>query len=426
MKATLRKAINLRAALKFSASVLALGAACTGASAGGFINSSQSSVFNGMAYAGFAAPGSSSAATMFMNPATMTSFRGITLDTNYTFGLPSSKATGTTNAGSFGLPTSAKYDMNYFVPATYFIYQINEKFWAGVSINSTYGNATKANQLWVGSLLASTTKLRVLTATPSVAYKFNEMLSFGMGLQVQYTTVRQSVTAAGGAGITKADGWGVGVTAGLTFTPKKGTQIGLGWRSFIDQNVEGETKFGAATSSNSKGKLNLPNRVNLSLRQSVSDKLDILGSVEWQNWGRIGHARLNNPANAALSVLPFGYSDGWMFALGAEYKVMQNLTLRAGIAYEISPVKDAVRRLSLPDSDRLWLSTGLTYDVSERLSVNASYSYLHFAKAPITQTVQPGVVFTGQSKQSAHLLSIGLTSRFGVPPKREEALVKKF
>lgn len=415
----------LRAALALSTSVFAMDAM-----AGGFINSSQSTVFNGMAYAGFAAPGSSSAATLFMNPATMTGFRGLTIDTNYTFGLPSSKATGTTNLGALGRPTSANYDMNYFVPATYVVYQINPSWWAGISINATYGNSTKADRPWVGSFAASTTKLRIVTATPSLAYKFSETLSFGLGLQLSYASARQTVQIppAGvvGAGITGADGWGVGVTAGLTYKPFKGTQIGLGWRSGIEQNLQGDTHFAGITATNSKGTLQLPNRVNLSLRQTVTEKLDILGSIEWQNWGRIGHGALTNPANAALSVLPFGYRDGWMFALGAEYKAMQNLTLRAGMAYEISPVTDAVRRLSLPDSDRLWLSTGLTYDVSERLSVNASYSFLHFKKAPVTQALGGGLVFTGNVKQSAHLLSIGLTSRWGAPPKKEEALVRKF
>jgi long-chain fatty acid transport protein len=418
----------LRAALAASVSVIA-----TSAFAGGFINSSQSSVFNGMAYAGAAASGSSSAATLFYNPATMTRFRGLTLDTNYTFGLPSSKATGTTNLGSFGRPTSANYDMNYFVPASYVVYQINDRLWAGLSINSTYGNSTKASRDWVGSLGASTTKLRVITATPSLAYKINDMISIGGGVQIQYTSARQTVNLSalgvGGAGIEKADGWALGFTLGANFTPMKGTDIGIGWRSFTDQEVSGDTRFGAATSSTSKGKLNLPNRVNVSLRQAINERFDLLASVEWQNWGRIGHTRLNNPPpgpGAALGVLPFGYKDGWMFALGGEYKATQQLTLRAGIGYEISPVTDQVRRISLPDSDRLWLSAGLSYDVSERFTVNASYSYLHFQKAPIRQTIATGVVFTGESKQNAHLLSIGLTSRWGAPPKKEQPLVRKF
>lgn len=426
----------IRGALAVTTSLVALGTLTGGALAGGFINSSQSTVFNGMGYAGFAAPGSTSAATMFMNPATMTSFSRITFDSNYTFGVPTTKITGTTNVGLLGRSgSSGDVGMDYFVPATYFIYPVNDRLFFGVSLNTTYGNTTKPSGCgtaagWIGCLGAATSKLRITTLTPSVAYKINEMFSIGAGVQIQYASARQYAylppAGAASAGITKADGWGFGFTAGLTFTPTKTTQIGLGWRSFVDQNVEGTTVFGAATATNSKGTLNLPNRINLSLRQTLHPKFDLLASVEWQNWGRIGHAALTNPASPALAVLPFGYSDGWMFALGGEYRYNEKLTLRAGAAYEISPVKDAVRRLSLPDNDRLWLSTGFTYEVTDRWALNASYSYLHIKKAPITQAFGGGIIFTGESKADAHLLSVGLTSKWGGAPKREAPLVKKF
>lgn len=425
----------IKVALAASTSIVALAGMVGGAQASGFINSSQSSVFNGMAYAGAAAPGSTSAASMFMNPATMTSFKRITFDTNYTFGVPTTKINGTytgaspLNPGLNARALSGDVGLDYFVPATYFIYPFSDRLFFGVSLNTTYGNSTKADPLSRTSFLASTTKLRITTLTPSVAYKVNDMWSFGVGLQIQYASARQVVplppAGAAGAGITQADGWGVGFTAGLTFTPTKTTQIGLGWRSFVDHSIEGTSQFGAAT-ANSKGTLNLPNRVNLSLRQTFHPKFDLLASVEWQNWGRIGHAALTNPANAALAVLPFGYSDGWFFSLGGEYRYNDKLTLRAGIGYEISGVTDQVRRASLPDNDRLWLSTGFTYEVSDRFSLNASYSYLHIKKAPITQTLAAGSVFVGESKADAHLVSFGLTSRWGAPPKREDVLVKKF
>lgn len=420
-----------RLALAASASMISMQAM-----AGGFINTSQSTVFNGMAFAGAAAPGSTSAATMFMNPATMTGFRRFTMDSNYTFGIPTTRITTTSNNAGYNALFSGRsgdVGLDYFVPASYIVFPFSEQLYFGVSLNTTYGNSTKAADVWQGSLFASTSKLRVLTATPSVAYKFNEMWSFGVGLQIQYATARQVARwpgppitpVGGGVGITSADGWGVGFTAGLTFTPWKGTQIGLGWRSFIDQTIEGSTVFGPFTSTNSKGTLHLPNRVNLSLRQTVTEKLDILASVEWQNWGRIGNAALTNPADPALAVLPFNYQDGWFFSLGGEYKVSDALTWRAGIGYEISPVTDAVRRYSLPDNDRLWLSTGFTYTWSDRFSLNASYSYLHFKKAPISQSLGPLIV-RGEAKADAHLLSIGLTSRWGEGLKREEPLVRKF
>jgi long-chain fatty acid transport protein len=425
--------IFARAALLASASVFALGAA----QAGGLTNTSQSAVFNGMGYAGFAAPGSSSAATMFANPATMTGFTRMTIDTNYTFGVPVTKMNGSYTGASAALnglrpSSSGDVGMDYFVPATYVIYPINDRFTVGISLNTTYGNSIKPESQWRGSFLTHTSKLRVLTATPSVAYKINNEWSVGFGLQVQYASARQFafLPPAGAAigGISHADGVGVGWTAGVTWTPTKTTQIGLGWRSFVDQPLKGKAVLGPLLAPSAEGTLNLPNRVNLSIRQGVSEKLDILGSVEWQNYGRIGHAALKNlaPGMGALSVLPFGYRDAWMFGLGGEYKYNQALTLRAGVAYEITPVSDAIRRVSLPDNDRLWLSTGFTYNVSERFAVNGSYSFLHIKKGHISQPGPLGGTFEADAKGHAHLISLGLTSKWGAPAAREAALVRKY
>lgn len=427
-----------RAALAASVSLLALG----GAVAGGLTNTSQSSVFNGMGYAGFAAPGAETAATMFMNPATMTGFTRLTIDTNYTFGVPVTKMTGSFIGGPAGplnggrSTSSGDVGLDYFVPATYVIYPLSERITIGISLNTTYGNTTKPGDLWTGSTLAHTSKLRVLTATPSVAYKINEEWSVGAGLQIQYATARQyglptlGPIGAPQAGILEADGVGVGWTLGVTWTPTKTTQIGLGWRSFVDQPLKGRVRGGPAIVEGAEGTLNLPNRVNLSIRQGINEKLDILGSVEWQNYGRIGDAALKNlpaPLVPLLSRLPFGYRDGWMFALGGEYKYNKALTLRAGVAYEVTPVSDAIRRVSLPDNDRLWLSTGFSYKVSERLAVNASYSFLHIKKAPISTPITAlGTRFVGSANGHAHLISLGLTSKWGEPPVREAAIVRKY
>lgn len=423
-----------RAALAASVSLLALGSAV----AGGLTNTSQSSVFNGMGYAGFAAPGSESAATMFANPATMTGFTRMTIDTNYTFGVPVTKMTGAYTGASAALnglrpATSGDVGMDYFVPATYVIYPLNERLTVGISLNTTYGNSIKPDAQWRGSFLTHTSKLRVITATPSIAYKINNEWSVGVGLQIQYASARQfAFLPPGGvstAGINHADGVGVGWTAGITWTPTKTTQIGLGWRSFVDQPLKGKAILGPLIANNAEGTLNLPNRVNLSVRQGVNEKLDILGSVEWQNYGRIGDAALKNlilPAMAPLQRLPFGYRDAWMFALGGEYKYNQALTLRAGVAYEITPVSDAIRRVSLPDNDRLWLSTGFTYKVSDRFALNGSYSYLHIKKGHISQPGPLGGTFEADAKGSAHLISLGLTSKWGEGPAREAPVVRKY
>ena len=400
------------------------------AQAGGFINSSQSSVFNGMAYAGFAAPGSTSAATMFMNPATLTQFKQIMIDSNYTLGVPVTNITGTGPA-AFGSRTGSSGDVaqDYVVPATYIVVPLTDRLVAGLSLNSPYGSTIKADPTWAGNSHLVTSKLRTITVTPSLAYKINDWLSVGAGVQIQYMSARQYVTIPGAGanvGISSADGWGIGFTLGATFVPVKGTQIGIGFRSGVDQNVEGTTvnPLGLGTASGVKGTFNLPNRLNVSLRQTINPQLDLLASVEWVNWARLGTVALS--ANSTIGRnLAYNYKDGWVMSLGGEYKYNEKLTLRAGAAIEISPVTDAVRTLSTPDNDRLWLSAGLTYAVSDRLAVNASYSHI-FIKEASLNTAGAGGAFVGKAKAHADLFSLGITSKWGDAPKKEEALVRKF
>ena len=78
------------------------------------------------------------------------------------------------------------------------------------------------------------------------------------------------------------------------------------------------------------------------------------------------------PAGTVLHTIAFDYNDGWLASLGGEYKWNPNLTLRAGLAYEKSPIDDANRQISLPDADRIWTSIGASYKISEQIVCSTS------------------------------------------------------
>ncbi len=199
-----------------------------------------------------------------------------------------------------------------------------------------------------------------------------------------------------------------------------GTAIGIGYRSGINQKIEGNyvavstSPLAALNNSSIEGTLKLPDRLNLSLRQTITPDIDILGSVEWHNWSRIGTATLSGPlvaaAPASLQSIPFNYKDAWFFALGTEYKYSRDLTLRGGVAYELSPVTTEVRTTRLPDNNRLWLSTGASYKLTERFTMNASYSRVMVKDADIRIATAPA--YTGQSKAHVDILSLGLMTRW--------------
>src|SRR5690606_365526 len=97
--------------------------------------------------------------------------------------------------------------------------------------------------------------------------------------------------------------------------------------------------------------------------------LRLMGSVEWTYWSRLKELRVE-PKLGDDVIIRTNWSDGWFFALGGEYDYNPWLTLRAGVAYEISPVDSPEKLLlAVPDADRVWLSAGASYKWSESTTV---------------------------------------------------------
>lgn len=403
-----------RSAARLIASVGAAGFAGFGlagaAHAGGFINQSQSTVYNGMAYAGYAAPGASPS-SMFLNPATITAFSRITTENNFSIVMPNTKINGTGPGGN--TRGSGDIGQDAFVPGSFAVVPLSDRLFLGVAFNAPFGLTTKPDAGWGGQFNSSTTKARTYNLTPSLAYKLSDTVSIGLGLQIQYFEAKYLSAAPFAPFVAgfEGDGWGFGATAGLTWTPVAGTAFGLGYRSRIDQAIEGKYVGLLFTGQTLKSTIKLPDRVNLSVRQAVSKDLDLLASVEWQGWGRIGTSALKGVGvSAALPGLPFEYKDGWFFALGGEYRWTPALTLRAGVGYELSPVTDRVRTTRLPDNNRTWLSAGFSYELNQRFTINASYSHILVKDAPIAIAAP---AYVGTSKAFIDIVSLGVTTRWG-------------
>jgi len=69
-------------------------------------------------------------------------------------------------------------------------------------------------------------------------------------------------------------------------------------------------------------------------------------------------------------------------SLGGNYAYNENLTLRAGVSYDQSPVKSAeLTHPALPDSDRYQYSFGANFKLNPRSSIDLAYSYIDFKDA---------------------------------------------
>ena len=160
-------------------------------------------------------------------------------------------------------------------------------------------------------------------AAPSVAYRFNDWISFGIGAQIQYAkaTFNKGVTIPARATLCGStlhgDGWAYGLTAGVTLTPTPTTTIGIGYRSALNQDIDGSLLMTGAIAAFSNGSIhttvNLPDTVSLGVRQRVTPQLTLLGTAEWTNWSRIGTSNILQASGAPALVgatpvtLPFQY-----------------------------------------------------------------------------------------------------------------------
>src|SRR5262245_7164062 len=392
-----------RSAMLGAATLCGLGAFAETVHAGGFGVHEQSTTFLGTAFAGAAAGGDIS--SMYWNPAAAAAVPGCSSASSYTLVLGRSDETAESGLLTSvpGVDRSTDVGSDGLVPASYLACQLSDRLFAGVALNSEFGLLTKPDdRAWAGSPIAITSKIFTANLNPTLAYKLTPGLTVGVGLQVEYFRIRLNhgsfasplplpAPLIAERRLT-ADDWGVGATAGLLWEPLPGTAIGVGYRSTVGVDVEGGFRRGAsvgpgglvpAVSTEAEASLMLPEQVTASFRQAVGPNWTVLGTVEWKNWSRLDNVRATSAdcPGGVCEVLNLNYRDGWLFSLGAEYAYSPALLLRGGVAYEVSPIEDRTRDISLPDSNRVFLSTGASYKYSEQIIVDFGYTHIFFEDA---------------------------------------------
>src|SRR5690606_36358366 len=119
----------------------------------------------------------------------------------------------------------------------------------------------------------------------------------------------------------------------------------------------------------------------------------LLGDISWTGWSSIKSLDIKNTGSAiGIDGKPMIPSDGldlrfrdtWRLALGANYKLNHQWTLKTGVAYDQSPVDSSkYRPTSLPDNDRYWLSLGVQYNHNDRTTVDVGYTHLFLKNTSI-------------------------------------------
>lgn len=425
---------SIRIALLGGIAGSALCIGLSAAQAGAFLLREQSTIGSGDSTAGAAADGAG-LGSMFWNPATVTDYAGWQVSRSLTAIFPSANITADPGSTllNYGFGSqSGDIGRSAVVPAAYDSYQVNDKIWLGLATYAPFGLVTKNPIGFAGATFGLTSKITSFDINPNIAYKITDTISVAAGIQALWFGARQASVATITPIVTTATlkgiSWGYGFTLGATWKPVDGTEIGLGYRSSVEENLHGSLTT-AVAGYPAQLKLDLPDTLTLGLRQRLTPDFSLLAGFEWDQWSRLGAVPVTAVGSGAvLDTIAFDYNNGWLASLGGEYKWNPNLTLRAGVAYEKSPIDDANRQITLPDSDRIWASIGASYKVNEKLSLDVAYSHLFPVNGTITSSLEPTapIFFFGTSTSHVDIVSVGFEYRWDAPAAPAAPLVRKY
>jgi long-chain fatty acid transport protein len=406
---------------------LAVAAALAGAStayAGGFQLMEQNASGLGNAYAGQGAS-AQDASTIFFNPAGMTQLPGMNVVVGLSAIRPSSKFSNTTStlaplqpsAGGNGGDASSWG----FVPSAYFSWQLNRDFFVGLGVNAPFGLKTEYDTTWIGRFHAIESELKTININPSIAYRVDDSLSIGGGINYQHAdaTLSNSVNysaaafAAGGAallgavggpgreGVATVDGdddaWGWNVGLMYRLSPK--TRMGLAYRSPIGYHITGSVNFtnrpaalGAAAAladGSVSADIKMPAIGSMSFFHKLNSQWDLLADLSWTGWHVVNTLNVVRPTGALLATTPLNWHDTWRVGLGANYHYNNAWTFRMGVAFDQTPVSDTDRSPRVPDADRTWIALGAQYRLNKQAAVDFGFAHLFVKDAGVNLCSAP-------------------------------------
>jgi long-chain fatty acid transport protein len=400
------------------------------AQAAGFALLEQNASGAGVAYAGKAAIGEDASAAWF-NPASMSRLKerqvvlgGHYIDLNGEFNnegttQPPGAPVGR-NEGDFG--------EEGYIPNFHLVVPFNDRINFGLSVATPFGLKTDFQPDWIGRFQGITSDIKSLNINPSASYKVNEQWSVGAGVSVQKLDAKltsASVVGLGAESLTTiaGDGWGYGFNLGVMGQLTPATRVGMAYRSAIEQDLEGNVTFGgpAAATQNSdlSSKIRLPASLAISSVTELNPKWQLLTDATWTEWSTIQQLRFDRQNAGALAapipVQDYEWKNSWRFAVGGIYKYSDTINLKAGVAYDITPVPDERRKVRLPDEDRITFAVGSQYKFDKATTFDVAFQYVMPDKAKIDSTEQtatgPNRVL-GTAEGDAFILSGQVSYKF--------------
>jgi long-chain fatty acid transport protein len=373
---------------------------------------------------------------VYFNPAGLAFQNGINVLGGSNIILPSTKFTGS----GIQLPVETSTNSQVFTPVNlYGSYQISDDIVVGVGVYNPYGLGTQwpdkwgqtipqAGGLYMGGYNSVNASIVTWYINPTIAYKVNNQLSVGLGISYVTGSVAMSrvipakaVNAAfSGYFKNELNGTGndINFNLGAIYKPMDNLSIGIAYRATTKIEFSGDLKFSNSDvpapmyptiatlfpGGTGKATLPMPGSLTVGVAYKVLPELTVEGDFQYVQWTTYDQLQIQitpvTPAQTSSTSLK-NWNDGYIFRGGAEYTMDQDFTLRGGLILDLTPQPASKAEPMLPDGDRVDVTLGGSYKLSNNLSVDLSYMLVLFMETDATSSALPG-----KYKSNAHIISL--------------------
>ena len=298
--------------------------------------------------------------------------------------------------------------------SAYGLFQLKEdgKLKLGIAAYTPFGSTVQWEPNWIGRFALTRLELKAIFIQPTISYRISDKIGVGAGfvystgnvnLQKDIPVQFEDGSFAKAELAGKAKGFGYNL--GVQFNATEKLSIGLNYRSKVQMNLNaGEATFTVpaaldANFPNGKfvGGLPLPQVTTLGFSYKLADKwtfvLDI-NHVGWKAYDTLAFDYEQNTASLLDTKSARNYKNIVAFRAGASFKIIENLELRFGGGYGLTPVQNGYVTPETPDANRAYGTFGLGYELGKHFAVDASCYYTQLKRADINQETNLSGTFT--------------------------------
>ena len=302
-------------------------------------------------------------------------------------------------------------DVGFLIPPNaYYTQPVSDRLSVGIGLHVPYGLETGWDDpdTYTGRYISTRAKLKGFSLNPTVAYKLEDRLAVGIGLDVRFSSLGLerrvpvvnpfTLKVVDGAAVTldSDTNTGFGFNVGVLAKATDSLNVGLSYRHKVNVEYSGTATFEPIPTGNAdldlrvraslpQGAVPLSTSIEFPAQASFGfsktfDAWTFEADVNWYQWKTFDELRLEFETEPRLNeTIAEEYENSFQYRFGLERVLSDAWAVRGGYFFDETPAPPASISPLLPDANRNGFCLGGSY-TSGQLRLDAAAWYVSAAE----------------------------------------------